>query len=249
MTVKNVFLVILGVILLTSALIAIAGLITETSEHVIPREHICAVSPFHHENFDGMWDNIVRRTGIDTRTAALTRITLDINPDDSVEQMDLQFIAEKNGAEGFYSVWYRRDSPECGWIDGLIYPGIFPEGAPANTLNPRSIFGEIRGIPLSTMNLSGKKIRILGDCTRSQQEYVPDPALDRVLYLWKNRSLVPLLRVPPGFEEGALFSLDFSQMNCTLLREGLINCHDERSVRVFSTIPRGTCRPIPGIHS
>jgi hypothetical protein len=241
MTGKDVFLLLLGIVLFISGLVAVIGLVAETSEHQIPREHICMASQHHQKNFDRLWDSIIRKTGIDESTAALTRISLEINPDDSVEKMDLQFTAKKNGVEGYYAVWYRQDSPECGWVDGLTYPGVFPDFEPVNIMSPRNIFSEIREIPLSAMDLSGKKVRILGDCTQKLQALDPDTSPAVTDYFWTQRTLVP---AQPGSRTVAHFCLDYSQMNCTVLREGLTSCRNERLVRVFSSDSPGTCRCI-----
>jgi hypothetical protein len=141
--------------------------------------------------------------------------------------------------EGYYLVWYRRDSPDCGWIDGLTYPGIFPDFEPVNIMNPRNIFREIREIPLSAMDFSGEKVRIRGDCTQWLQDTGPDSAPAVTDYLWANRSLV---LAQPGSQTDAHFCLDYSRMNCTLQKEGLTSCHNEHSVRVFSPDSPGTCR-------
>jgi len=100
MTGKNLFLVLLGIILLLSGLVAILGLVAKTSEHNIPREHICLSSPHHQESYDSIWDRVVRKTGIDDRTAALTRISLEIEPDATLDTMDLQFTAKRTGWRG-----------------------------------------------------------------------------------------------------------------------------------------------------
>lgn len=247
MTGKNVFLLILGVVLFMSALIAILGLVAETPEHMIPREHICVASPRHHENFNSIWDSIVLKTGIDEHTAALTRISLDVDPDDSVEKMELHFIAEKKGVAGLYSIWYRRDSPACGWIDGLAYPKIFPEIEPANSQDPRKILEEIREIPLSAMDLSGKKVRVLGECTQSPQDDNPDSAPLMTGFLWTNRSLVPQISAQYDPQSEPHFGLDFAQMNCTILRGGMMTCQQEHSTRVVSTTTGSICRQMPHI--
>jgi hypothetical protein len=245
MTIQNSFLAFLGAVLVITCLIAVIGLVAETPGHLIPREHVCVAPALHSQNFTTIWDTVVRKTGIEEETASLTRITLDIDPDDSVETMDLRFIAKKDGVEGYYSVWYRRNSSGCGWIDGLIYPGIFPDLEPENTLNPRSILEEIQEIPSSSMDLSQKKVRILGDCTQNQQDFTRDAARVRKNYIWTNRSLVHLLPAQPDYQAGSLFGLDYSQITCTPRREGLINCPSERWARVFSTTPAGPYRCIP----
>jgi hypothetical protein len=242
MTGKNVFLVILGVILFVSGLTAVLGLVAETSGHLIPREYICPKTLQHPENSENVWDIIIRKTGIDEKTASLTRISLDIDPDNSMEKVELQFIAKKKGVEGFYSVWYRRDSRACGWIDGLTYPGIFPDTIPGTIRNPGSVLEEIEEIPLSGMEFSGKSVSIQSDCTESPVVTNPDPEPGMTYYLWINQSLVP--REPVRFDSHIYpyFCLDYSQMNCTLLKEGLTSCRNERSVRVFSPESPGTCQ-------
>jgi hypothetical protein len=244
MTGKNVFFVILGVILFVSGLIAVLGLVADTSDHMVPREHICLKTQQHPENSEKVWDIIVRKTGIDEKTASLSRISFDIDPDNSVEKMELQFIAEEKGAEGFYSIWYRRDSPGCGWIDGFTYPGIISDMEPGNIRNPGSVLEVIEEIPLSAMNFSGKTVSIRGDCTRNQQVTAPHSLPGGTDYLWLNQTLVPRALTPsdPGIDP--LFCLEYSQKNCTTRKEGITSCQNERSARVFSPTHTGSCRCI-----
>lgn len=121
-------------------------------------------------------------------------------------------------------------------MDGLAYPGILPDFEPVHVVNPGNVFREI---PVSGMNLSGRRIQIRGDCTQPMSATTRDAVRYEADYLWTNRSLVP---AGTGSYGNAHFCLDYSQLNCTILREGMTSCRKEHAARIFYPYPAGTCQ-------
>jgi hypothetical protein len=210
-----------------------ALLMAETSDHQVPRERVCGVLPGHQEGLERLWDHVVQATGIDPDTAVLTRLSLDTGTDGLVEVMDLGFHAKKSGSRQQYLISYRRDIPGCGWVDGLSYPADLPGIGPAPHQNPRDVLAGIGRIPPAAIGLSGDHLRVTGSPSRWLSG-TGDPQPAGGGYLWTNRSLLPLQASREiGAPAGHAVSLTFSDIECTMLREGMVRCSSVRSARVF----------------
>ena len=230
---KNWIMVLVGIILVLLAIAGVFSLVAETSGHVIHREKICIAPALQEGSLDEFWGRILATTGIDADTGALTALSLDINPDGSVKAIELQFTAKKNGTVRLYSTWYRKDSGECGWMDGLTYPyqqeGPFP---PAG-VNPRLVMDDVRDIPMPDLGLAGRNVHIVTDNSWDPVSFSRDDLSHEKLYLWTNHSLVPLRLIRMDARTFQPFSLVFYPRTCTVRQEGIVSCHDDRSLRVF----------------
>jgi len=227
----------IGAVVILSAIIGVYGIISSTSDNSIAREKICSLPELHDGGFDGFWNQVVEKTGIDPDSAKFSCISMDIDPDTSIDRIDLRFTAVKDGHERRYFIWYRRDSQGCGWIDGLTYPGDEMAVQPQKPIHPKIIFGELGGIRFSSMGFTGKLTSIVSAYSRSPAEpgfFTPGPGDFDNEYILINGSLIQL--ASPNSDNLAFPPHDIIiyQRNCNTLPEGIVSCEKDRSARIVS---------------
>lgn len=224
--------IILGATLVISLIIGGFEVISYTPENFVPRENVCIAPHIHEGGLYDYWETAANKTGIDAGTARLTRLKTEIRPDGTIDKIELDFLADKDGTNRQYLLWYRRDARSCGWSDGLSYPekpGVthsFLSGNPGDLL---SDLGQVRPADL---NLSGQYLVI---------ETVSTPALAAAFdalppdatFVFRNGTLIS--NQSPGPDTPTLLpvSLLVSERVCTSQPDGTPECSITPAARVF----------------
>lgn len=227
----------IGAVIVLSAIIGMYGIISSTSANSIARENVCSPPELRAGGFDGFWNQVAEKTGIDADSARFSCVSVDIDPDASIDRIDLRFNAVKDGRERSYSIWYRRDRMGCGWIDGLTYPGDNVAARSQKPIHPKLILGELEGIRFSSMGFSGKHTSIVSTSSHNVADpdfIAPDAEDYDDEYLLINGSLIQL--ASSGSDRAAFPPHDIIiyQRTCRALPEGIVSCERDRSARIVS---------------
>jgi len=240
----------IGAVIVLSAILGMYCIISSTSANSIAREKVCSPPELGAGGFDRFWDRVAEKTGIDTDSAQFSCISVDIDPDGSVDRVDLRFNAVKDGRERKYSIWYRRDNRGCGWIDGLTYPVDNVARAAQKPLHPKIILGELEGIGFSSMGFPGKLTSIVSTYPRNAADpgfIAPDADDYDDEYLLINGSLIQLASSGPDRVAFPQHDIIIYQRTCRALPEGIVSCERDRSARIIShdgtiAMPRETAQ-------
>jgi len=114
--------VILGMAICISLAIGGYELAGFTQDFLIPREHVCIPRDIPSGGLSGYWHAAAGTTGIDPGTARLVRMYAELGDGGTIKKIELEYLAENNGTERYYVMWYLNDTDRCGWSDGISYP-------------------------------------------------------------------------------------------------------------------------------
>ncbi len=229
-TIKGYELVI-GAVLIISLIIGLYGVISYSPENIFPREKVCIAPYIHKGGLDGYWDAVIDRTGIDARTARLTRLETGIRPDGAIETIDLEFLAERDGKSRLYTLWYRSDAGSCGWSDGLSYPeqpGEMPASLPVNPGPVLSGLGQVRFFDL---NLSGRYL-VIETVTTPALASAADALSPDAAFIFRNGTLVSC-QTGPDTNTPHPVSLLVSEKVCTHRESGDRQCSAIPAARIL----------------
>lgn len=228
--------IVLGAALVISLLIGGYELISYTPENFVPRENVCIAPHIHEGGLYDYWENVTNKTGIDPGTARLTRLKTEIRPDGTLDKIELEFLADKDGTHRQYQLWYRRDARSCGWSDGLSYPekpGVTPPPLP---VNPGQILSELGQVRFADMNLSGRSL-VIETITPPDLSAAADTLPQGATFVLRNGTLVSIPPPGPDTRTPPPISLLVSERACTSVKGGDQGCLITPAARIFFKDP------------
>jgi len=199
-----------------------------------PAESICISPAVHPDGLTRYWDAISADLGYDAGSAALSAIRISIYPDDSVEQINIQFHARKDGVDRHYSVDYGNTSHHCGHFMNESYVENRPVYDDLHPQDPREFLRDIEQINETALELAGRNLHVTTENTRGDSLVLtPDTGNCQELYLQRNGSLQHVDRVTTANTSYPLYSREFLVMNCINTEPGSLDCASERQVTVI----------------
>jgi hypothetical protein len=223
---------IIGAALVISLIIGGFELISYDPESVISRENVCIAPLMYEGGLAGYWEDVISQTGIDAGTARLSRLKTDIGPDGTIDRIELEFFADKDGTGRQYQLSYRRDACSCGWSDGLSYPentGVTPSPLPVNPGHILSDLGQIRS---ADMNLSGRNLVIGTETSPALMSAADLLSPDTTFYI-RNGTLISPQPQGPDARTLLPFFLLVSERLCSPGQDGGVQCNTVPVARVF----------------
>jgi len=224
--------IVLGAALIISLLIGGYELISYTPENFIPRENVCIAPHIHEGGLYDYWENVATKTRIDAGTARLTRLKTEIRPDGTIDRIELEFLADKDGIHREYQLWYRRDARLCGWSDGLSYPekpGVTPSPLPVNPGHILSGLGQVRPADL---NLSGRSL-VIETITTPDLSAAADTLPPWATFVLRDGTLLPIRPPEPDIHQLLPISLLVSERACSSQSDTDLQCNTTPAARVF----------------
>jgi hypothetical protein len=231
---KNTGMILLGGVMVLLALIWLFGLAPDLSGNAVPSRETCLSPTVHNGGLTGFWDHVVKQTGIDDRSAALTMISIEISPDDAIKSIFLQFYAKKNGQDRHYSVEYHNSTGNCGRVSGTTYTDSQPDFTHRYPQHPRNFLRDIEETPFGELGLTHENVIISTDNGWGRNSYSSQINACNELYLLQNGTLQHLLLLSFEDETVPHFPRIFFIMNCTATGPGSSSCHSDRSINIFS---------------
>jgi hypothetical protein len=229
-TIKGYELVI-GAVLIISLIIGGYGVIGYSPENIFPREKICIAPYIHEGGLAGYWDFVIDKTGIDARTARLTRLKTGIRPGGAIGTIDLEFLADRDGKSRLYTLWYRSDAGSCGWSDGLSYPEQFGEMPATLPANPGQVLSGLGQVRFADMNLSGRYL-VIETVTAPALTSAADALSPDTAFILHNGTIVSC---QPGPDTCTPFSVPLlvSEKVCTPRESGDQQCSAIPAARIL----------------
>ena len=235
---KTRYVIIAGIIL---AVLVILGLnyhmlayMLYHQSHSSPSESICISPSVHPDGLTRYWDTVSADLGFDAGSAALSAIRISTYPDDSVEQINMQFYAMKDGVDRHYSVDYSNTSHHCGHFMNESYAENRPAYDVLHPQDPREFLRDIEQINETALGLSGRILHVTTENTRGEfLVLTASPGNCQELYLQRNGSLQRVDRITTANTSYPLYSREFLVMNCIETEPGSRDCASERQVTVI----------------
>lgn len=235
---KTRYVIIAGIIL---AVLVILGMnwpllayMLYTQNHNPSSESICIAPAVHPDGLTRYWDTVSADLGFDASSAALSDIRISISPDDSVEQINIQFHAMKDGVDRYYSVDYGNTSLHCGHFRNESYAENRPADEALHPQDPREFLRDIEQINETALGLSNRILHVTTGNTRGKSLILTaDTGNCQELYLQRNGSLQRVDRISTSNTLYPLYSREFLVMNCIETEPGSIDCTSERQVTVI----------------
>ncbi|MFA7694098.1 MAG: hypothetical protein WCX63_01055 [Methanoregula sp.] len=224
--------IILGAVMIVSVLIGGFEVINYAPGNFIPREKVCIASHVYDGGLSGYWDEIINKTGIDTGTAFLTGLKIENHPDGTIDAINIEFLADKDGAVRQYMLWYRRDPRSCGWSDGLSYPEKPGVTHPPLPVHPGHILSALGHARLDDTNLSGRYL-VIETITPPALAAVADALSPDAVFLFRNGTIVVPHQEDPDFRTEQQFSLIISEKVCIHQPIGNLQCNTTPTARMF----------------
>lgn len=234
MEIKNRYVIIAGVLLFAG----IIGLPLVLQMAVTPAH---STSPYsfsyglHPDGLTRSWDAVVAGEGFDEKTAELEYFSAEINPDDTIRHLSLDFYATKDGVDRRYSIFCSNRSGDGGTasVYSRIVNNRSDTGTNAATYQaPRQILEETEQTNFSVLGMTGQNITISSGKMMSNVSYVSGNGCTE-FYVYGNKSLRHAARISEILPGSSRFMMTFWVMNCTYPGPGEENCASERSVDIF----------------
>jgi hypothetical protein len=235
MEIKNRYVIIAGVLLFAG----IIGILLIPQMAVTPA---LATSPYsfsyslHPDGLTRSWDAVVAGEGFDENTTELDHFSAEINPDNTVRHLSLDFYATKDGVDRRYSIIYSNRSGDGGTT--MVYSNLVNNRSDTGTntvtnQTPRQILKETEQTDFSVLGMAGHNISISTGKMTGNASYESGTGCTEI-YVYGNKSLRHAAKISGVMPGSSRFMMTFSVMNCTYAGPEDGNCVSERSVDLFT---------------
>lgn len=255
MELKTRYVIITGFILAALVILGLTWPLLTLPSSRPPTESICISPTVHPDGLTRYWDTLAADLGIDAGSAALEGMRLSIYPDDSVERINLQFYAMKEGVDRHYSVYYYNSTHHCGHFSSESYAENRLASEAQYPQDPREFLSDIEQINTTDLGLDGQTLFVTTDntWTNDSRMFTPDRDNCRELYLLQNGSLQRMDRISTSNSPAPLYPREFMIENCISYESGTMSCSFGQQVTIIpdtrlraATMIRNTTVPGPG---
>jgi len=156
---------------------------------------ICLYPPVEETTMNAFWNTIANRSGIDPGSAQFGSMQVRLNPDETIEEIQLSFYATKNGEDRRYQTDLRYDPEHCGALYISSDPTArYPGSTPRSSRSPIEILRELSLLRPSVVGITDKPVRISAE-TQREINATYDRMPCEGLFLLRNGSVTPESRI------------------------------------------------------
>lgn len=232
MEIQTRYIIFAGIILTLGIIICMPFALANLMGGTQP-EPVCISPGLHPDGLTRFWDTVEARQGFSGSSASLIHIDVDVNPDDTVQSVWLQYYAFKDGTDREYDTHYFNNSGACGYMYTKSHPANRTETDTLMPQHPRQFLQDVEKTPFSAIGMLNRTVTIGSYSSGGPKEFSPGDSCYEI-YLMTNGSLQHMKKISGINTTYPQFPRRFSPLNCVTTEPGR-RCAGERTVEILSS--------------